>query len=199
MSTVSAERVLVVPARLLHEAGYFQGFCRAVEPYLKLLLAPEHGQYRPRSQVEEDPTFKQLIPYVILRSGDQVFSYTRGKTQGEARLHALRSIGVGGHISADDRNLFDPSYQEAMHRELAEEVQLDSPYREQCVGLINDDSTPVGRVHLGIVHLFDLETPAVKRRERGLAEARFVPIADLRRDLDQFETWSQICIRELFA
>src|SRR5439155_20373872 len=105
-------------------------------------------------------------------------------------LQALRSVGVGGHISADDSNLFESPYREAMFREVAEEVHLDSPYEERCLGLINDDSTPVGRVHLGIVHVFELAEPKVRRREQALTQAGFAPVAELRRQREQFETWS---------
>ena len=98
--------------------------------------------------MEEDPSFKQLIPYVIFRYRDPqggmfVFQYTRGKGQGEGRLHSKRSVGIGGHISADDRDCGQPrataAYHEGMRRELAEEVAIDTPYTERCVGLINDD------------------------------------------------------------
>lgn len=198
MGDKNQERILVVPTEVLHQVGHFQGFCRDVEPYLRALLSPEHVSYRPRGQMEEDPSFKQLIPYVIFQWHSQLFQYTRGKLQGEQRLHALRSIGVGGHISAEDRNLFDPSYEEALQRELDEEVHVESPYRQRVVGLINDDETPVGRVHLGIVHLCELEEPKVRPRERALTRAGFEEIERLHQEIDDFETWSQICLKSLF-
>jgi predicted NUDIX family phosphoesterase len=195
------ERVLVVPATLLDELGRFQGFCRDVDRYLPVLIDKKNISFRPRSQMEDDPSFKQIIPYCVLRHADSVFRYTRGKKMGEKRLHALESIGVGGHISAtDDRPLIggaETTYAEAMHRELGEEVIIDSSYREACVGLINDDRTPVGRVHLGVVHLFDLDSPHVRRREAALTQAGFVRIADLQSNPERLETWSQICM-ELF-
>jgi predicted NUDIX family phosphoesterase len=199
MATVKTERVLVVPTELVHEIGHFQGFCAEVDRYLERLLDARVTSYRPRSEMEEDPSFKQLIPYCIFRCGNQVFQYTRGRSQGESRLHQLRSIGVGGHISTDDRNLFGTSYEEALHRELAEEVYIESAYRERCIGLINDDETPVGRVHLGIVHVFDLDEPNVRPRERSLTRAGFEPTGALLEHLDEFETWSQICLRQLEA
>ena len=103
---------------------------------------------------------------------------------------------MGGHVAESDaegRRSFE-AYEMAMRRELDEEVEVASPGRMRLVGLINDDSTPVGSVHLGVVHLFELEQPAVRPREEGLAEPEFVPIADLTRSWDEFETWSQICI-----
>jgi predicted NUDIX family phosphoesterase len=186
--------VLVVPTTIFHEAGLFQGFSPRADHYLPRLLLPSQLSYRPRSEVETDPSFKQLIPYVVLRYGDQVFHYTRGKAGTEVRLRALRSIGVGGHISADDATLFDNPYREAMFREVAEEVHLGSAYRERCIGLINDDSTPVGQVHLGIVHVFDLDEPKVARREQVLTRAGFAPLGELREQRDEFETWSQFVL-----
>lgn len=194
MSDPSAERVLVVPTAVFHGAGVFQGFSPRVEHYLPRLLEPRHLSYRPRAEVETDPSFKQIVPYVVLRWGDQLFHYTRGKRATETRLQALRSIGVGGHINPDDSSLFEPSYREAMFREVMEEVYLESPYTERCIGLLNDDSNPVGQVHLGVVHLFELDEPRVDRRERALTRSGFAPLAQLRAERDEFETWSQFVL-----
>ena len=204
MLEVQIERVLVVPTGLFHELGHFQGFSADVKRYLPTLLNPRNTSYRPRQEVEEDPLYKQLIPYVIIRHRDAsgrvaVFQYTRGKGQGEGRLHTKRSIGIGGHISADDCGKPTAAYDEGMRRELAEEVAIDSALTQQCVGLINDDHTEVGRVHLGVVHLFDVEHPAVQPRETDLLDAGFRPIDEILTDLAGFETWSQICLEALFA
>ena len=194
MSDKSAERVLVVPTALFHSIGVFQGFSPRVDDYLPRLLDPAQLSYRPRAEVETDPSFKQIIPYVVLRFRDQLFHYTRGKKATEDRLRALRSVGVGGHISADDSGLFDDPYRTGMLREVEEEVHLETAYRERCVGLINDDSNAVGQVHLGIVHLFDLEEPKVRRREQVLTRAGFAPLAELRAQVDEFETWSRFVL-----
>ena len=205
MSTVATEQVLVIPTELFHRLGHFQGFCAEVERYLEELLSPEHASYMPRALAEDDPSFKQLIPYVIFRHVDErgvasVFQYRRGKGQGEARLHSKRSVGIGGHISRDDANQRDlHPYDEGMRRELAEEVLVEGPVRERCVGMINDDQTEVGRVHLGIVHLFDVARPTVRSRETDLLDAGFRPVAELLEQLDQFETWSQITLAALFG
>lgn len=203
MSVVQTEHVLVVPTPVFHAIGHFQGFCGDTERYLKGLLDPQHTSYRPRAAMEQDPAFKQLIPYVIFRHRDaegrvNVFQYTRGKGQGEARLHAKRSIGIGGHISSDDSGA-KSAYDEGMHRELAEEVIIDTTHRSQLVGLINDDETEVGKVHLGVVHLLDVDRPAVKPRESEIIEAGFRPVSELLADMSKFETWSQICLKALFA
>lgn len=193
------ERVLVVPAAQLDLLGRFQGFSAEADRYIAGLLVPELMDYRRRSEVEEDPGYKQIIPYVVFRSRSGVFCYTRGKSQGEARLHRLRSLGVGGHVSIEDagggRSL--DAYESALRRELDEEVEIKSPGRIRRVGLINDDSTPVGSVHLGVVHLYELDEPSVFPREDGLADAGFLDLATIRQLRDEFETWSQICIDSL--
>jgi predicted NUDIX family phosphoesterase len=206
VSDSSVERVLVVPTDLFHRLGYFQGFCGEIDRYLGELFNPRHICYRPRPEVERDPSLKQLIPYVIFRhtepgGRETVLQYTRGTGQGEGRLHRKRSVGIGGHISADDAaggNGANP-YDEGMRRELDEEVIIETPYAARCVGLINDDQSDVGRVHLGVVHLFDVERPAVRPRETEIIECGFRPVADILADMTGFETWSQICMQALFG
>jgi predicted NUDIX family phosphoesterase len=201
VSDPHAERVLVVPGAELDRLGRFQGFSDAAERYLEALLVPELAEFRPRSEVEDDPSLKQIIPYVVFRCGDAVFTYTRGRSQGEARLHRLRSLGVGGHVSesdADGRATFE-AYEMALHREIHEEIAINSDGRIALVGLINDDSTPVGQVHLGVVHVYDLVRPDIVPREEGLAEAGFVRIADLLENREAYETWSQICIEAFLS
>ena len=85
-----------------------------------------------------------------------------------------------------------------MRRELDEEVIIDTPCQQKCVGLINDDETPVGTVHLGVVHIMDVETPSVRPREEDILECGFRPVNELLADLDGFETWSQICLKAVF-
>jgi predicted NUDIX family phosphoesterase len=212
MPAVAAERVLVVPTSRFHALGHFQGFSADMDRYLPALLEGDDLAYCPRGEMEQDPSFKQLIPYVIFRHVDaagavSVFQYTRGGGMGEARLHAKRSVGVGGHISIEDAASLSgfsaathhDVYREGMLRELAEEVIIDSPYRERCVGLINDDETPVGQVHLGVVHLCDVDQPLVRNRETDVLESGFRPVSEILADLDRFETWSQIVVRALFA
>jgi predicted NUDIX family phosphoesterase len=200
------ERVLVVPTEVFHRLGHFQGFCGEVDRYLDELLKPERTSYRPRNEVEKDPGFKQLIPYVIFRHVDSsgrpsVFQYTRGRGQGEGRLHSKHSVGIGGHISAIDsgEHAVGNPYQEGMRRELEEEVAIDTPYTPRCVGLINDDQTEVGSVHLGVVHLFDVARPAVLPRETEIIECGFRPVEAILADMTGFETWSEICMKALFG
>ena len=195
----AVEHVLVIPTSVFHEVGHFQGFCGDIDRYLDVILDPAYASYRPRPQMEEDPSFKQLIPYCVFQCDGQVFGYQRGNDQGEARLHAKRSVGVGGHVSTLDLNGEQTPYLEGMKREIEEEVNLHSEWTESCVGLINDDETEVGKVHLGIVHIFNLDKPKVTPREKSMINAGFAPPEQLVSELDEFETWSQICLKHLYA
>src|SRR5262249_14909397 len=140
---------------------------------------------------------KQIIPYVVLRWADQIFHYTRGKKATEDRLRALRSVGVGGHISADDCGLFDDPYRTGMLREVEEEGHLETGYRERGIGLINHDSIGVGQVQLVIVHVFDRDEPKVRRREQALTRSGFAPLSELRAQMEEFETWSRFVLEAL--
>jgi predicted NUDIX family phosphoesterase len=206
VSIVAEEKILVVPTSLFNELGYFQGFTREIDRYWPQLVDGDHVEYRARGEMEDDPSFKQLIPYVLFRWTDDegivhLFEYQRGSGQGERRLHTKRSVGVGGHISSIDAEIGHTHdvYREGMRRELQEEVTVDSSYTESIVGLINDDETAVGRVHLGMVHLCDVQEPNVRPREADILEARFSPVADILSRLDQFESWSEIAVQALFS
>ncbi len=194
-----SERVLVIPAAEFDRLGRFQGFSADADRYLNALLIPGLASFRPRHEVEDDPSLKQIIPYVIFRSDGLIFTYVRGKSGGESRLRRLRSLGVGGHVAeadADGRGTVE-AYEMALRRELDEEVDVKSSGAIHRLGLINDDSNPVGLVHLGVVHLYDLDRPDVTPREDALAEPEFLKMADLPALRDQFETWSRICIDAL--
>ncbi len=197
------EHILVVPESLVNSIGKIDGFEPDVDRFLKPILDSDQLSFQPRGAMEVDPSFKQLIPYVLLESTDQngdvhLFTYTRGGGGGESRLHAKRSVGIGGHISAEDAQGDGDPYTIGMQRELSEEVQLDSGYSEQRVGLIYDPSNEVGQVHLGVVHLFKLETPTVRSNEDDLADGGFVSVTALKQDRDRLETWSQLALDALY-
>lgn len=185
------ERVLAVPTEALRQAGLFHGFTDRVGHYLPLLLDPRLLRFLPRQEAEQDPSHKQLIPYLVLRHADRVFHYRR-RGGGERRLASLRSIGIGGHVTDEDGPAA-VAYRAGLLRELREEVEVGG-YQERCIGLINDDRTPVGQVHLGIVHVLDLDVAEVRCREDALAEAGFAPIEALRGDVESFETWSRFLL-----
>jgi predicted NUDIX family phosphoesterase len=196
------EQVLVVERRVIEQAGMFQGLTFDVERYLSCIFAPGVPRFMPRSKAETDPTYKQLIPYVIVAAGGKYLSYVRGKQAGEKRLVGNRSIGIGGHINpADDMPLFSGDFREtyraAVEREVAEEVSLDGPHTDRVVALLNDDSTEVGRVHLGVVHYWSLATPTVRKREQMMTQLDFLGTDELQQARDEMETWSQFCFDHL--
>lgn len=194
-----AEHALVFPSALLDELGRFHGLCFDVERYLSAILGSGVGRFMRRSDAEDDPRYKQLIPYALLRHRDRFFCYRRGKLMDEPRLHQCYSIGIGGHISVDDPNLFGTTYDEGLRREVHEEVAIGCQYSQRPVAVINDDSTLVGKVHFGVAHLFDLDQPAVRPKERSMNEARFRTLDELRALEGRYESWSQFCIDEMDA
>ncbi len=195
------EQVLVVERKVLEQAGMFQGLTFDIQPYLRELFVPGVPRLMPRSQAEDDPTHKQLIPYVIMTHGGKVLSYVRGKRAGESRLVGHRSIGIGGHINWADfmpllRKPWD-DYLAAAEREVAEEVAVESSHTDRVVALINDDSTEVGQVHLGIVHYWALDGSKVSKREQMITQMSFMSPAALQDVRDSLETWSQLCLDHL--
>jgi predicted NUDIX family phosphoesterase len=196
------EQVLVVERAAFDRAGSFQGLTFDVQPYLEALFAPGVLRFMPRPQAEIDPSFKQLIPYVLLGHGGNFFSYVRGKQAGEKRLVGQRSIGIGGHINpADDMPLFTSDYREvydaAVQREVAEEVLVAADHTDRIVALLNDDSTDVGKVHLGIVHHWNLSAPEVRKREQMITQNAFMSSAELHAVLESLESWSRFCVEHL--
>jgi predicted NUDIX family phosphoesterase len=202
MSKYAGEEVLVVPRALLEDIGDFQGVCtERLEESVARLLDPAAHFFTDRAAAEDDPTHKQIIPYCVFRHGDRILYYTRGKAGGEARLHAKLSVGIGGHVNPVDMGegrTGAAAYHAAVSREIDEELEIRGAHDHRIVALLNDDSNPVGQVHLGIVHLVDLETDEVASREDALAELAFAPLAELNGPLfERLETWSQFCIRYL--
>ena len=197
------EQVLVVERKVLEQVGMFQGLAFDVQRYLREIFVPGVPRFLPRSQVEKDPSYKQLIPYVIVSFDGKYLSYVRGKRAGEARLLNLRSIGIGGHINpidADNSSLFAYLYENyltAVEREVTEEVAVETSHTDSIVALLNDESNEVGRVHLGIVHYWILDAPKVKKREQMITQMTFMTPAELQEVRDTMETWSQLCLKGL--
>ena len=191
------ERVLCFERKLLEELGLLQGLSLEVEKYLPVVTSAPRLTYLNRSAAELDKRYKQLIPYVLLVCNDKILRYRRGKGGGEARLHGFFSVGIGGHISEEDHQLFsnDP-YREGMRRELMEEVAVDGA-RETAVAVINDDSTEVGSVHFGVVHVMQVPDESVAGRRSGIVRPEFVPIAEAVKDLSDYESWSRFCLEHL--
>jgi predicted NUDIX family phosphoesterase len=191
------EHVLVFETKLLEEAGIFHGLSFELEKYLDLILDPKNHLFIKRKEAETNPAYKQLIPYAILHNDGKVFIYRRGKLLAEKRLHGNYSLGVGGHIGVTDPSLFGTTYEDGLKREINEEVYIESNYTQRVAALLNDDSNDVGKVHFGIVHSLALEKPLVKPKEKSINETGFATFEELQKDIDKFESWSQICIQQI--
>jgi predicted NUDIX family phosphoesterase len=192
------ERVLCFERKLFEELGVFQGISLDVEKYLPVLTSSKNLTYLNRSEAEHDRRYKQLIPYVLVVSDGRLLRYQRGKGGQETRLRGLWSVGIGGHISEEDHGLFtkDFGYFEGMRREVREEVQVEE-VSESAVGVINDDSTDVGYVHFGVVHVMQVANEGVAGRRSGIVSPEFIPIADAVKDAADYESWSRFCLEKL--
>jgi predicted NUDIX family phosphoesterase len=191
------ENVLVVKRSLFDELGSFQGLNFEPSKYLDALLSRGNNFFLPRSQAETDPTHKQIIPYALIVHGETILHYVRGKKAGEQRLVSKGSIGIGGHMNDSDESLFawdENAYHAGVAREVNEELKIDCSYENRVVALLNDDTTEVGRVHLGVVHVFQLAEPKAQKRESMITNVAFLTKDELRARRDQLETWSQICL-----
>ena len=193
----SSEQVLVVRRSLFDRLGSFHGLNAEISRYLPVFLEEGNHFFVPRAEAEEDPSLKQLIPYVVVTSGGKLLHYRRGSGSGEKRLLKKGSIGIGGHINDGDGlgEAFDAAaYQRALMRELQEELAIESCFIERPLALLNDDTNPVGAVHLGIVHQCELASPEVTANEEAIAELGFLTLEELQERHDQLESWSQLVI-----
>ena len=191
------ENVLVIRRSLFDELGSFQGLNFDPKKYVNALLSRGNNFFIPRAQAENDPAHKQIIPYALIAFGNKVLHYVRGKKAGEQRLVAKGSIGIGGHMNETDESLFawdEAAYRAGVEREVNEEIKIDTPFEDRIVALLNDDTTEVGRVHLGIVHVFKLSEPKVEKREAMIRGLTFLTKPELIARRESLETWSQICV-----
>jgi predicted NUDIX family phosphoesterase len=192
------EMILVVRRETIEKLGMWHGLNFEVDRYLPVLLARENNFFMARSAAEADPAFKQIIPYVLLVHGGKVLHYVRGKKSGEQRLVSKGSIGIGGHMNDEDNGLFSfdgqAAYLTGVRREISEELKIGTPFRNRVVALLNDDSNEVGQVHMGVVHIFDLDEPKVDKNEAMITNLAFLTPDELRERRDSLESWSQICL-----
>ena len=196
------EQVLVIERKVLERIGIFNGLMFDVDRYIREIFVQGVPRFMNRSQVEKNPDYKQLIPYVIMSHENKYLSYVRGKRAGETRLVGNRSIGIGGHINpADDIPLFNADFYEtylaAVDREVVEEVSVETSYTNHIVALLNDETNEVGSVHLGIVHYWILKAPKVSKREQMITQMAFMTSAELQEVKDTLETWSGLCVDHL--
>ena len=194
------ENILVIKRSLFDQLGSFHGLNFEPDKHLKAILSRGNNFFVPRAQAENDPTHKQIIPYVLLACDGKVLHYVRGKKAGEQRLVAKGSIGIGGHMNESDESLFaldEAAYRGGVEREVNEEIKIDTQFEDRIVALLNDDTTEVGQVHLGIVHVFKLAEPKVEKREAMITNLAFLGKDELMARRESLETWSQLCLDSL--
>lgn len=158
---------------------------RPLAPMLAVIR--RQGTFRPRVEAEDDPSWKQVIPYLALRDDDDIFLMRRSRAGGDARLHDRYTIGVGGHVNPDDGGVMG-----GLRREWAEELAADFEPEFSYLGVLNDDHNAVGAVHLGLVFSADAGGRAVAVRETHKLEGGFVPLSDVADVAESLETWSAL-------
>ena len=192
-SSTSRERVLGLPRDAIPGGLGWRGVrTDGLEAVLAAFAA--HGEHRVRAEVEDDPSFQQLIPYVVVRDGERVFLMRRSRAGADTRLHDRWSIGVGGHIGESDGGLAG-----GLAREWAEELTADWAPDFRLVGLLNDDTDPVGAVHLGVVYEAQAAGRPVAVRETDTLAGSFAPLADVDALGDRLETWSRLVLDHLLG
>jgi predicted NUDIX family phosphoesterase len=198
------EFVYVAPREALFPTSTphgFRPFAGEDEARQWLSIVKEHGFFVERPRAERTPAWKQIIPYCVVATEGRVLLMKRRAKGGEARLHDKLTIGVGGHINPIDVDDAAELVLAGARREIAEEIELVAPYELRLVGTINDDTNPVGAVHLGLV--FTVNTPGpVTIREQDVLEGDLVDAGELRARLargENYESWSAMLVRELDA
>ena len=181
-----SEQVLVVPREAVVPGEGWLGV-RRDGVGAALAAVARDGRFVLRSTAEVDATLKQVIPYLVLRDGQRWFLMRRTKAGGDARLHDRWSIGVGGHLNPGDGDVLG-----GLRREWAEELVADFVPDFTPVGLLNDDTTPVGAVHIGIVYVADAAGRPVEIRETDKLVGRFAATAEVAAVRDSMETWSRL-------
>ncbi|MBA3688631.1 MAG: NUDIX hydrolase [Chloroflexi bacterium] len=186
------ERVLVLPREEVPGGCDFTGVRNADARAMAALSAAvaTHGRFVDRPAAEDDPALKQLIPYVVVRDGPLVYLMERTSAGVDPRLHGKASIGVGGHLNPVDEG--EDPLTDGLRREWSEELVVDWEPEFRLVGLLNDDSNPVGSVHLGVVFEVQADGRPVEVRERDKLTGRFASAAEVQAAWERMETWSRL-------
>lgn len=191
-------RIAVVPRSILEAHHLLQhGFAARSGDVLAML--EQNAQWTERAPAEENPSLKQLIPYVVARRGErEVFATTRLSAGTEERLHGRVSVGIGGHIDRDDALSSSGVIAGGMRREWDEEVSGQPPETFVFLGLLNDDTNAVGQVHIGLVFEARLTPGAVLSvRETDKLVGEWMTIDALLAREEELESWSQHVLRAL--
>ncbi len=193
------ESVLCVPRTTIFPDGAWHGLvATGLERVLRTIRAT--AEYRPRDLVEDDPSQQQIIPYCIVRHPDDTYLLThRLRASSEKRLHHLYSLGVGGHVNPGDGEVGDDPVVGGLRREWAEEIACPAPATARLVAMLNDDTTPVSRVHLGLVFLVEPRAGTAAVREVRKLEGEVLSLEAMRRHYLNMESWSQLVYDDLVA
>ena len=220
------EQILVVPTKLVadcNDGRLFEGFWKGIAPFQRA-LDPKFHSFKRRGDMENDPSWKQLIPYTIVRyprpdgGTPWYLSYQRSSDQAEERLAGRFSIGIGGHVCDSDMEVHsDDAVQEqaeyllgldksgedllwrGMVRELFEEIWVPYPDRAEVVGLLNEEGADVGKVHLGVVVVVDVKGTTVELRDPYVQNLEWLSLKTLTGRRHYYEGWSQYIIHALIA
>ncbi len=188
MTVAGDELVLGVPRARLLDGAWWRGV-RTEGVARMLATVRAEGAYRRRADVEDDPSWKQVIPYVVVRDGSRIFLMRRTRAGGDARLFERYSVGVGGHVNPSDGDLDG-----GLRREWAEEIEAPFEPEFRLVGLLNDDLDPVGAVHLGVVYVVEAGGRPVAIRETEKLSGTFATPDEVRAVEDRMETWSSLVV-----
>jgi predicted NUDIX family phosphoesterase len=183
---VPADELVLAMPRTFAPGGLGWRGVRAIDAPL-LEAVERQGTFRPRAEVEDDPSWKQIIPYLLLRDGERVFLMKRTKAGADARLHDRYTIGIGGHVNPEDVDVMG-----GLRREWAEEIEADFEPEFTPLGVLNDDSNPVGAVHLGLVFSADAGGRPVSVRETDKLSGAFAKLEEVAAVVDKMETWSSL-------
>ncbi len=187
------EVVLFVERKHLEDWGCLEHGFRVDSNGTYQRISSKHA-FAARSVLEEDPTRKQIIPYVVISDGVRFYVTARKKAQTEARLHGKLSIGVGGHISEVDVRDESDTIRAGMMRELHEELRIDCTANPEFRGFLNDDTNPVGQVHLGAVFFAIASSENIAVRETLKMEGFWMSVDDILAERDRLETWSSLVL-----
>jgi predicted NUDIX family phosphoesterase len=193
--TVASEQVLCVKREDMFPDGAWHGFVSQDLERHQALIRERH-MFMARDAVENDPTYQQIIPYVVFRHGTRYFLTHRLRASSEKRLRKQYSLGIGGHINPGDLEAGDPIL-DGLKREWGEEVVYDGRFEAELIGLLNDDSSPVSKVHLGVVFLVDGDSPNIAIRETDKLAGELLTLEEMRIYYLGMESWSQMVFDRL--
>jgi len=194
---MTSEQVLCVKREDMFPDGAWHGFVSQDLDRHQAVIR-EHHFFMPRDSVENDPEYQQIIPYVVFRHDPHYFLTHRLRASSEKRLRKQYSLGIGGHINPGDLEAGDPIL-DGLKREWSEEVVYDGSFEAQLIGLLNDDSSPVSKVHLGVVFLVDGDSPNISIRETDKLAGELLTLDEMRIYYLGMESWSQMVYDRLMA